>query len=69
VVEKYSDRFVMGSDSFLVADNAQRAGAAKIFSENSFNIRQAIREVLVALKPDVARKVAYENAERLYKLQ
>ena len=69
VVEKFADRFVMGSDSFLVSDNAQRVGPARIFSENSFNMRQAIRDVLAALKPDVARKVGYENAERLYKLQ
>ena len=68
VVEKYPDRFVMGSDSFLVADSAQRVGAARIFAENSARMRQAIRDVLSALKPDVARKVGYENAERLYKL-
>lgn len=68
VVEKYADRFVMGSDSFLVADSAQRVGAARIFSAASARQRQAIREVLSALKPDVARKVGYENAERIYKL-
>lgn len=68
VVEKYPDRFVMGSDSFLVADNAQRVGAARIFAANSDRMRQAIREVLAAFKPELARKVGYENAERLYKL-
>lgn len=68
VVEKYPDRFVMGSDSFLVADSAQRVGAARIFAENSARMRQAIRDVLSALKPEIARKVGYENAERLYKL-
>jgi predicted TIM-barrel fold metal-dependent hydrolase len=68
VVEKHPDRFVMGSDSFLVADSAQRVGAARIFAENSARMRQAIRDVLAALKPEVARKVGYENAERLYKL-
>ncbi|MDT8989731.1 amidohydrolase family protein [Curvibacter sp. APW13] len=68
VVEKYPDRFVLGSDSFLVADAAQRVGAARIFSANSHRQRQAIREVLSALRSDVARKVGYENAERLYKL-
>lgn len=68
VVEKYPDRFVVGSDSFLVADSAQRVGAARIFAAASARQRQAIREVLAALKPDVARKVGYENAERLYQL-
>ena len=69
VVEKYPDRFVMGSDSFLVADSAQRVGAARIFAENSARMRQAIRDVLAGLKPEIARKVGFENAERLYKLK
>jgi predicted TIM-barrel fold metal-dependent hydrolase len=43
-------------------------GAARIFAAASARQRQAIREVLAALKPEVARKVGYENAERLYQL-
>lgn len=68
VVEKYPDRFVMGSDSFLVADSAQRVGSARIFAANSARQRQGIVEVLGALKPETARKVGIENAMRLYKL-
>nr|CBA31860.1 hypothetical protein Csp_D29230 [Curvibacter putative symbiont of Hydra magnipapillata] len=69
VVEKYADRFVMGSDSFLVADSFQGGGAARIFAERSANQRQGIQMVLAALRPEVARKVGSENAIRLYKLE
>lgn len=69
VVEKYADRFVMGSDSFLVADNAQGGPAARIFAQRSGLQRQGIQTVLSALRPDVARKVGVENALRLYKLE
>ncbi len=68
VVEKYADRFVIGSDSFLVADSAKMVGAARIFSARSADVRRRVQEMLQSFKPDVARKVGYENAERLYKL-
>jgi hypothetical protein len=68
VVEKYADRFVMGSDSFLVADGAQGGPAARIFAERSAAQRDGIQAVLRALPPDVARKVGVDNAVRLYKL-
>ena len=68
VVERFSDRFVMGSDSFLVADGAQGGPAARIFAERSGAQRQGILAVLAALRPEVARKIAVENAVRLYKL-
>lgn len=69
VVQKHADRFVMGSDSFLVADKAQGGPAARIFAERSATQRQGILMVLAALPPEVARKVAFQNAVRLYKLE
>lgn len=69
VVERYADRFVMGSDSFLVAANAQGGPAARIFAERSGLQREGIQMVLSALRPEVARKIGVENAVRLYKLE
>ncbi|MDZ7939321.1 MAG: amidohydrolase family protein [Rhodoferax sp.] len=68
VVEKFADRFVMGSDSFLVADNAQGGPAARIFAERSAAQRQGIMTVLSVLPLMWRVKVGVDNAVRLYRL-
>lgn len=66
VIESFPDRFVMGSDSFFV--QSTRGGAAQTFAERLGSQTQAIRRVLQLLTPETARKVASENAIRLYHL-
>ncbi|MEQ1659920.1 MAG: amidohydrolase family protein [Hylemonella sp.] len=69
VVQEYSDRFVFGSDSFLVDPGAKSGSAARLFAERSKAQRMGIRRVLMALPRELARKVGFENAERLYRLK
>jgi len=56
LVEKHSDRFMVGTDAHSVE---QFVGAIK-------TVRKGL---LPNLKPDTARKVAYQNAQRLFKLK
>ncbi len=69
VVQEYPDRFVFGSDSFLVDPGAKSGTAGRIFAERSKAQRMGIRRVMMALPRELARKVGYENAERLYRLK
>lgn len=69
VFKKYPDRFVLGTDSFVVTDDyAGMAQAPLIFQEKSAIQREGVNELLRYLKKDVRRKIAYENAIRLYHL-
>ncbi len=43
-------------------------GPGLAFASMAPVIREKTRQFLASLPPDVARKVAYENAMRLYKL-
>ena len=54
------ERFVIGSDQFNSAPNAAAGGFAP-------TLRPTLR-VLQALPPDVARKIAVDNPQRIYKL-
>jgi len=70
VFKKYPDRFVLGTDSFVVTDDyAGMAQAPLIFQEKSAIQREGVNELLRYLKKDVKRKIAYENAIRLYHLE
>ena len=55
VLERFPDRFMVGSDTWI---NAQWAGYDRLISMN--------RGWLAHLTPDTARKIAYQNAERLF---
>lgn len=66
VIERYPDRFVMGSDTFIV--QASRKGAAQTYSERQGIQAQAIRRTLHLLTPITARKVGWANAAALYRL-
>ena len=55
LLERFADRFMVGSDTWI---NAQWAGYDRLISMN--------RGWLAHLTPDTARKIAYQNAERLF---
>ena len=55
VLEKYADRFMVGSDTWI---NAQWASYDQMMAVN--------RAWLAMLTPAAARKIAYQNAERLF---
>jgi len=58
--ESYPDRFFVGFDFARIVP--ERLGMAK-------EIGDSFRQVLMQLTPATSRKIAYENAERVYKIQ
>jgi len=68
LLRDFPDRFVIGSDSFVVAKAYTGAEAPRIFEQRSEIQRRGIRRLLSHLPADLARRIGYENAERLYRL-
>lgn len=69
VFKEYPDRFVLGTDSFVVSGNySNQASPALTFEQYSRIQREGAKEVLYSLKKDVARKIAHDNAIRIYQL-
>lgn len=64
----FPDRFVIGGDQFFVS-SAARQGPAVIFSQRAGVIRERTRMFLAALPRDLAGRIGYENAIRIYKLR
>ncbi|MGE5215930.1 MAG: amidohydrolase family protein [Chloroflexota bacterium] len=67
VLRDFPDRFVMGGDQFVVSGLPDRVPIMR-FSKMAAHIRSESRRFLEALPEALARKIGYENAERLYKL-
>ena len=68
LVRAFPDRFVMGGDQFFANPSLSGAGPGLMFAQMAPLQRQRARQFLQSLPSDVARKVASENAIRLYKL-
>lgn len=68
LLTRHADRFVIGTDSFMVSASVRGAGPAVTFAERNVPKLQATVHFLSLLPPDIARKVGRENAIRLYKL-
>lgn len=66
LLRKYADRVVLGGDQFF-SPPGNKGPAAK-FSKGAERIRQNFQMLLSSLPPDLARKIGYENAVRIYKL-
>ncbi len=62
----FPDRFVIGGDQFFTAPFS--SGAASRYSGYAEKIRRRTDHFLTLLPPQVARKIGYENAIALYKL-
>lgn len=69
VFQEFPDRFVIGGDQFIASRFAQGTGPGMQFSARAPMIRQRTQNFLSLLPPELARKFAYENAERLYRLR
>ncbi len=59
LIQAFPDRFVIGSDQFYVTPRSDRR-----FPRHP----EATTGILAGLTPDLARKVAYESARRIFKL-
>lgn len=68
LLTRHVDRFVIGTDSFMVAASTRGSGPGTIFAERNMPKLQATVHFLSLLPPGVARKIGRENAIRLYKL-
>jgi len=68
VLKEFPDRFVMGTDSFVLTPGYSGPNGPRVFARKTHKQREAINEVLSYLDDDLARKIGYENAVRLYKL-
>lgn len=66
VLKKYSDRIVLGGDQFFSPPGNK--GPAAQFSKGAPAIRRRFQMLLSSLPPDMARKIGYENAVRIYRL-
>ena len=69
VLNRHSDRFVIGSDSFFVSPNLKGSGPGFRFAQKNVPKLRATRHFLSLLPPAVARKIARDNAVRIYGLK
>lgn len=68
VLRDFPDRFVIGTDSFIVVENYSGPDAPKTFAMAASRQREAVQILLSKLPDDLARRIGYENAERIYRL-
>lgn len=69
LLHAYPDRFVIGTDSFIVAHDFTGNDAPRTLSMGGRKNRDGVSTLLAALPDDLARKIGYENAIRIYKLK
>ncbi len=69
ILNRHSDRFVIGSDSFFVSPNLRGSGPGIRFAQTNVPKLRATRHFLSLLPPSVARKIARHNAVRIYGLK
>lgn len=65
----FPDRFVLGGDQFFASAAIGRGGPGVEFSRRAPLQRQAQARLLAQLPPELARRIGYENATRLYRLK
>ncbi len=69
VFKKYPDRFVLGTDSFVVSQDFSGVAYAPLEFEKRTPIqRDGAAELLSSLRDNIARKIGRDNAIRIYRL-
>lgn len=69
LLEDFPDRFVVGGDNFIASPAFQGSGTAARLSSRTPASRHLTPVFLNALPPELARKIAVENAVAIYKLK
>jgi hypothetical protein len=69
LLARHAERFVLGTDSFIVAPSVQGSGPGITFAQRNEPKLQATAHFLSLLSPEVARKVGRDNATRIYRLR
>jgi hypothetical protein len=68
LLQKYSDRFVMGGDTFFVSSSVDPQRAVATLSHGNEPRLRAARATVSRLPAELARKIGIVNAQRLYSL-
>jgi predicted TIM-barrel fold metal-dependent hydrolase len=68
LLTKHADRFVIGTDSFMVSPNVRGSGPGATFGERNEPKLRATLHFLSLLPADLAQKIGRDNAVRIYKL-
>lgn len=69
LLRDFPDRFVLGGDQFIASPAIQGGGPGMVFAQRAPLVRERTAAFLAALPADLAGRIAYENAIRLYKLR
>jgi len=69
LLERHPDRFVIGSDTFLIPPKLPSNAAPRFFARQNDDVLKSTNEFLSLLPPALARKIARENAIRIYNLK
>jgi hypothetical protein len=69
VLQEFSDRFVIGSDQFMASPRATGSGAGLQFSQFNEGARARTVRFLEQLPPDLAHRVGFENARKIYRIE
>jgi hypothetical protein len=67
--QDFPTRFVIGSDNFFAPESLQGQGPAAELTSRTPATRKFTPMLLNALPPDLARKIASDNAVALYKFK
>jgi hypothetical protein len=67
LLSDFSDRFLIGTDQFFLDPQVMRGPAAAFAQKTGMNRKRTLR-FLSLLPGDLAKKIAFENAKRVYKL-
>jgi len=68
LLTRHAGRFVIGTDSFMVAPSIRGGGPGITFARRNVPKLAATNQLLSLLPPDVAREIGRDNAARIYKL-
>jgi hypothetical protein len=68
-ISQYADRFLYGSDAFMIAAGGGGGGPGAFFAQRNINKLALHNRILAALPPEVSRKIAVDNPSRLYGLR
>jgi hypothetical protein len=68
LLKRHSNRFVMGADAFILSSSVRADGPLATLGKGNSGRLAAAGRLLSLLPPDLAQKIAVDNAVRLYKL-
>lgn len=68
LLTRHADRFVIGTDRFIISPSVRGIGPGVMFAEQNMPKLQATIRFLSLIPPELVAKIGRENAMRIYKL-